>query len=139
MSSEEVFTINSAAKLTGYSLPTIRKRLPELQAAGASLIDGRWAIPLSALHKCGLMLKVEGVSKPGSKSLQSETETELKALRAENERLRGERDVAQALAAERLESLTRERQQVDRLFLQLEAGTSTRRRKWLFNRGGNNE
>lgn len=60
MSSEENYSINAAAKLTGYSIPTIRKRLPALKKAGATQRDGSWHIPKSALHAVGLMVKVEG-------------------------------------------------------------------------------
>jgi hypothetical protein len=60
MSTEENYSINAAAKLTGYSIPTIRKRLPALKKAGATQRDGSWHIPKSALHAVGLMVKVEG-------------------------------------------------------------------------------
>lgn len=122
MSSQETFTINSAAKLTGYSLPTIRKRLPELERAGAVQVDGRWAIPLSALHACGLMVKVEAVSKDTENVLHSETVNELEKLRAENNQLRAELSRAD-------DALARERLQNDRLFLQLEAAAP--RRRWF--------
>lgn len=60
MSTQPNFSINAAAKLTGYSIPTIRKRLPALKDLGAVQIEGSWQIPLSALHAVGLMVKVEG-------------------------------------------------------------------------------
>lgn len=131
MSSQETFSINGAAKLTGYSLPTIRKKLPALKEAGAVQNDGKWAIPLSALYACGLMSKVEGLSKPAEDPLHSETINELERLRAENEQLRRERDVAQAVAAERGEALVR----ADRALLAIEAATSSKPARWgLFRR-----
>ena len=128
MSSQENFSINAAAKLTGYSLPTIRKRLPDLQAAGAVQVDGRWAIPLSALHACGLMSKVEGLSKPAENPLQSETVNEIETLRVENEHLKAQ--LARADAA-----LAREQLLVDYFRLQIEAKPTTKRAGWrLFRR-----
>lgn len=123
MSSEESFSINAAAKLTGYSMPTIRKRLPELQAAGAVQVDGRWAIPLSALHKCGLMSKVGEFSQPGNNSLHNQTEIDIATLRVENERLKAE--LARADAA-----LAREQLLVDHFRLQIEAKPTTKRTGW---------
>lgn len=126
MSSEETFSINGAAKLTGYSLPTIRKRLPELQKAGAVQVDGRWAIPLSALYACGLMSKVEGFSKPDSNPLQSETVNEIETLRAELSEALKRAEVAEAVAAERAAALER----ADRAMLAIEASAATKRRGW---------
>jgi hypothetical protein len=126
MSSEEQFSINGAAKLTGYSLPTIRKKLPALQDAGAVQIDGKWRIPLSALYACGLMSKVEGLSKPAEDPLHSETINEIVTLRLENERLRAElarADDALGIAKQALKMI--------------EAGASAKRSRWgLFRREG---
>ena len=126
MSSQETFTINGASKLTGYSLPTIRKRLPELKAAGAVQVDGRWAIPLSALHACGLMSKVEGFSKADSNPLQSETVNEIERLRGELSEALRRAAVAEAVAAERAAALER----ADRAILAIEASKTSQRRGW---------
>jgi DNA-binding GntR family transcriptional regulator len=129
MSTEETFTINGAARLTGYSLPTIRKRLPELEKAGAVQINNRWRIPLSALHVCGLMSKDSGFTKDTGKGLQPETVNELETLRAENAALKERAAVAEAVARERAEALAR----ADRALLAIEAATP--RRKWWQPRG----
>jgi DeoR/GlpR family transcriptional regulator of sugar metabolism len=100
MSTEENYSINAAAKLTGYSVPTIRKRLPALEKAGAAQRDGSWNIPLSALHKVGLMVKVEG-GNVSSKAQEGEVET----LRRENSELKTRAAVAEAVAHERGEAL----------------------------------
>jgi DeoR/GlpR family transcriptional regulator of sugar metabolism len=100
MSTEENYSINAAAKLTGYSVPTIRKRLPALKKAGATQRDGAWNIPLSALHKVGLMVKVEGGNVSG-KAQEGEVET----LRRENSELKTRAAVAEAIAQERGEAL----------------------------------
>ena len=100
MSTEENYSINAAAKLTGYSVPTIRKRLPALKKAGATQRDGSWNIPLSALHKVGLMVKVEG-GNVSSKAQEGEVET----LRRENSELKTRAAVAEAVAHERGEAL----------------------------------
>ena len=126
MSSQENFSINAAAKLTGYSLPTIRKRLPELKDEGAVQVDGRWAIPLSALHACGLMSKVEGFSKDTAKPLHNETIEEIETLRAELSEALRRAAVAEAVAAERAAALER----ADRAMLAIEASAATKRRGW---------
>lgn len=110
MSTEESYSINAAAKLTGYSLPTLRKRLPALKKAGAVQRDGRWSIPLSALHAVGLMSRVEADSKPviskvTQQHLHSETINELDELRAQNRQLSERVAVAEALAAERADMI----------------------------------
>jgi hypothetical protein len=100
MSTEENYSINAAAKLTGYSIPTIRKRLPALKKAGATQDNGSWNIPRSALHKVGLMVKVDG-GKVSSKSNDNEIET----LRQEIAELKTRAAVAEAIARERGEAL----------------------------------
>jgi len=100
MSTQENYSINAAAKLTGYSVPTIRKRLPALKKAGATQRDGSWNIPLSALHTVGLMVKVEG-GNVSSKAKDDEVET----LRRENSELKARAAVAEAVAHERGEAL----------------------------------
>jgi hypothetical protein len=92
MSSEETFSINAAAKLTGYSVPTIRKRLGALSKAGAVQVEGGlWQIPLSALHAVGLMSKVEGETLPATTDtpLATDSALEVKLLRVELEGARG--------------------------------------------------
>lgn len=120
MSSEETFSINAAAKLTGYSVPTIRKRLGALSKAGAVQVEGGlWQIPLSALHAVGLMVKVEGEPLPGatSKPLAADIAEQVNALQVENGELLRRALVAEAVAAERLTALER----ADRVLLMLEA------------------
>lgn len=122
-STEETFSVNAAAKLTGFTVPTIRKRLPELKRAGAVMVDGAWHIPLSALHAVGLMVKVEG-QQGGNITGQVEGQTFYPETRQEIDRLRGalaqaetRAAVAEALAEERRLSLER----ADRALLALEA------------------
>jgi hypothetical protein len=122
MSSEESFSINAAARLTGYSLPTIRKRLPELKKAGASQIKGEWKIPLSALYSVGLMVKVEGGKLPSKDSGE-----ELTSLRIQVATLEAELQGVKALAAERERSLER----MDKALLAIE-GRPARKRWGLF-------
>ena len=109
MSSEEIYSVVSAAKLTGYSVPTIRKRLDVLAKAGAVQDDRQWKIPLAALHVAGLMKKVEEQTfrSVSSESLQGSTVTTMQALQGQlNEALR-RAEVAEAVAAERLTALER--------------------------------
>jgi hypothetical protein len=122
MSSEEIYSINAAAKLTGYSLPTIRKRLPALKKAGAVQRNGVWNIPLSALHTVGLMLKVEGGNLPSKDSGE-----ELTALLIQVAQLQAELKGVKALAAEREKALER----MDRALLAIE-GKPARKRWGLF-------
>lgn len=123
MSSEEIYSINAAAKLTGYSLPTIRKRLPELKKAGArQRKDSGWEIPLSALHSVGLMVKVEGGKLPSKGSSE-----ELTALLIQVAQLQAELKGVKALADERQKALER----IDRALLAIE-GRPARKRWGLF-------
>jgi len=135
MSSQESFTVSGAARMTGYSLPTIRKKLPQLEDAGAVNVDGRWSIPLSALHACGLMSKVGEVVNTGSKPLQTETINELETLRAENSELKQRAAVAEALATERAVALEREKLLHDHTRLQIEAAKPSSRKRWQLFRG----
>ncbi len=133
MSSEENFTVSGAARLTGYSLPTIRKKLPQLESAGAVNIGGRWAIPLSALHACGLMSNVSESVNTTSKQLQTETISELETLRAELSDALRRAEVAEAIATERAAALER----ADRALLALEAAKPSSRKRWrLFGDSG---
>lgn len=137
-SSEETFSVNAAAKLTGFTVPTIRKRLPDLQRAGAVMVDGAWHIPLSALHSVGLMSKVEG-QQGGNITGQVEGQSFYPETRQEIDRLRGalvqaetRAAVAEALAEERRLSLER----ADRALLALEASVRpSGTRRGLFRRG----
>lgn len=119
MSSQEIYSINAASKLTGYSLPTIRKRLPALKKAGAIQRGGVWEIPLSALHAVGLMSKVESgkVSSKGS-------EEEIVTLRLQLAQAEARAQIAEALAVEREKALER----MDRALLALEAKPP--RKRW---------
>jgi DeoR/GlpR family transcriptional regulator of sugar metabolism len=119
MSSQEIYSINAASKLTGYSLPTIRKRLPALKKAGAIQRGGVWEIPLSALHAVGLMSKVESgkVSSKGS-------EEEIATLRLQLAQAEARAQIAEALAVEREKALER----MDRALLALEAKPP--RKRW---------
>lgn len=135
-SSEETFSVNGAAKLTGYSAPTIRKRLPDLQRAGAVMAGDSWAIPLSALHAVGLMVKVEGqVSrKVEGQSFPLETRQEIEALRGALSAAETRAAVAEAVAEERLQAL----QRADKALLMIEAASASDRhtepRRGLFRR-----
>jgi hypothetical protein len=145
-SSEETFSVNGAAKLTGFSVPTIRKRLPELKRAGAVMAGDTWAIPLSALHTVGLMVKVEGNALPeiagqvagqvAEQTFHPETRQEIEALRGALQVAETRAAVAEAVAAERLQALER----ADRALLMLEATIPagerpTGSRRGLFRRG----
>lgn len=118
MTTEETFTLNGAAKLTGYSLPTVRRRLPALQKAGAIQREGVWQIPLSALYAAELMSKRVSNDTPndGGQTLDTRTPNELETLRARLTEAETRAAVAEALADERLRSLER----ADRALLALE-------------------
>jgi hypothetical protein len=118
MSTEQTYSINAAAKMTGYSIPTVRKRLPELQRYGAVQIDGRWQIPLSALHAAGLTQRVtsNGESKNVDPDLLNETTTEVEGLRAQLAEALRRAEVAEAIAEERERAL----QRADKALLMLE-------------------
>jgi DeoR/GlpR family transcriptional regulator of sugar metabolism len=123
MTSEETYSINGAAELTGYSLPTIRKRLDSLKKHGAIQVQGRWQIPLSALHQTGLMQRV--TSNPDREAvvsaLQAATITEVEALRVELAETRQRAAIAEALADERQRAIER----LDRTMLALEQRITT--------------
>ncbi len=129
-SSEETYSVNGAARLTGYSVPTIRKRLPDLQRAGAVMAGESWAIPLSALHAVGLMAKVEGNALPASEgkvtgqSFHPETRQEIEALRVALSAAETRAAVAEAVAEERLQAL----QRADKALLMIEAANASDRR-----------
>lgn len=125
-SSEETYSVNGAAKLTGYSVPTIRKRLPDLQRAGAVMAGDSWAIPLSALHAVGLMVKVEGQvsGKVEGQSFSPETRQEIEALRGALSAAETRAAVAEAVAEERLQAL----QRADKALLMIEAASASDRR-----------
>lgn len=118
MSSQQTFTLNGAAKLTGYSLPTIRRRLDALQKAGAIQQDGVWAIPLSALHSVGLMTKVDSNETPNEtgQPLVTQTPNEIETLRGQLAEALQRAAVAEAVAIEREKALER----ADRALLMLE-------------------
>lgn len=135
-STEETFSVNGAAKLTGFSVPTIRKRLPELKRAGAVMSGESWAIPLSALHTVGLMSKVES-STPERVSNQvtgqtfyPETRQEIEALRAKLSEAEKRAAVAEAIAEERRQALER----ADRALMMLETSTKPQKRSGIFGR-----
>lgn len=132
MSSEETFSINAAAKLTGFTIPTVRKRLPELKRAGAIQREGRWSIPLSALYACGLMSRVDSkeLAKETDKPLLSETIETVNTLRAELAEALQRAAVAEAIASERGQALER----ADRALLMLEAAQVDKPRKRWFTR-----
>ena len=137
MTSEPVYSISSAAELTGYSLPTIRKRLDDLRKHGAVQVEGRWRIPLSALHQAGLMVKV--TTNPDRKvvadSLDSATTNEIATLRAELADALQRAAVAEAVAAERGQALER----ADVALRMIEAGRTgagSSRTGWLGRRRG---
>lgn len=119
MSTEEIYSINAAAKLTGYSVPTIRKRLPALKKAGAVQKEGLWNIPLSALHAVGLMVKIESGKLPSKDSGE-----ELTALRLQVAQLEARLAGSEALAREREIALER----MDRALLMIEGKTN--RKRW---------
>ena len=106
-SSEQVFTINSASRLTGFTIPTIRKRLPELQRAGAIQTGKSWAIPLSALYSAQLMVKVESkeLSPVADQNLLSMTSDEVKELQAQLAEAKQRAALAEAIAAERKDTI----------------------------------
>jgi hypothetical protein len=119
MTTEQTYSINAAAALTGYSIPTVRKRLSELGKYGAVQIDGRWQIPLSALHAVGLTQRVtnQAGSKNTGDALDSETISELETLRSKLADAERRAAVAEAVAAEREKALER----ADRALLMLES------------------
>ena len=118
MTTEQTYSINAAAKLTGYSIPTVRKRLSDLRRYGAVQIDGRWQIPVSALHAVGLTQRVtsNGDSKDTGDALPSETISEIETLRGQLAEALQRAAVAEAVAAEREKALER----ADRALLMLE-------------------
>lgn len=124
MSTEEIYSINGASTLTGYSVPTIRKRLDVLKKAGAIQTGLQWEIPLSALHAAKLMSKVNGqTSESVTQKKSGEVVNILGALQVQlDEALRREEiallraEHAEAIAAERLKALDR----ADRTMLMLE-------------------
>jgi hypothetical protein len=109
MTTEPVFSINAAAKLTGYSLPTVRKRLPSLIEHGAKQVEGKWKIPLSALHGAGLMMRVTSNddSQDSGNGLHSATTSDIETLRARLAEAEQRAAVAEALADERQRALDR--------------------------------
>jgi hypothetical protein len=112
MSSQETFSINAAAKLTGYSVPTVRKRLPDLAKAGAVQVEGGlWQIPLSALHAVGLMSKVEGETLQPAADVAERADSALQV-----KLLQVELDGARQVIAVQAEAL----QRADRALLALE-------------------
>jgi hypothetical protein len=121
MSTQPNFSINAAAKLTGYSIPTIRKRLPALKDAGAVQVEGSWQIPLSALHAVGLMVKVEG----GTVSSKA-NDDEVATLRARITELETRAAVAEAIATERGDALADMRNAMRQL-----EGRAPSKRRWF--------
>lgn len=99
MTTEQVYNINQAAKLTGYTIPTIRARLPKLKKLGARQDGKVWLIPESALYGAGLMVKV--VSKPESETLLSPTINEIGELREKLSDALRRAEVAEAINRER--------------------------------------
>lgn len=93
MTSERVYNISEASRLTGYTIPTIRARLPLLKKHGAIQTDKGWQIPESALHNAGLMAKVESskITETAPASLQIPTRSEDASLLSD---LRDQRDAA---------------------------------------------
>lgn len=121
MSSEETFSISETSRLTGYTIPTIRKRLDVLKKNGAIQIGRNWSIPKSALFKAGLMKNPE--VKLDVKPLSSMTNARISELEGALAVALSRAALAEAIADERQKSLDL----AGKALLMLEAGKSQRR------------
>lgn len=115
MSTADTVSAAAAARLTGVGRATIIRRLQAGRIPGASQDDqGRWSIPLDGLRAAGL--DPDQPQQPGDT--------------AETARLRQELAVAEALAAERAETITHLRQTLAALINRQDAtGTARRARQ----------
>lgn len=121
---EKVYTLADAAAATGRSMPTIRRKRAELEAAGAIASPSGWQIPHSALIAAGFKpdwttADVGGTEKPRGPhvgAVEAEpiptpteelrvTQDRVRRLESENVVLRGQVENAQAIARERLDAL----------------------------------
>ena len=117
MSTADTVSAAAAARLTGVGRATIIRRLQAGRIPGASQDDqGHWRIPLDGLRAAGL----DPDHPPADRSAEGATVT----------RLRQELAVAEALAAERAETITHLRQTLTTLISRQDAtgtGRSARR------------
>lgn len=113
----ETVSASTAARLTGLGRATMTRRLQAGQIPGATRDDqGHWSIPLDGLRAAGL----DPDHPPADRSAEGATVT----------RLRQELAVAEALAAERAETITHLRQTLAALINRQDAtgtGRSARR------------
>jgi hypothetical protein len=128
MSSEQVYNISEASRLTGYSIPTIRGKLPQLKKLGAIQRGKGWAIPESALYGAGLMLKVDSkpLYKVANETLQADTSDLIKTLQTDLAEALRRAEVAEAVSRER-ERLIMTQAQALRM---LEASPAVNRPRW---------
>lgn len=108
-STAPVLGLAEAAKACGVSESTLRRRRPDLLAAGATQTSKGWRIPIPALVELGLMPRVTAPDSPQqprqeavtAPATQSPTEPLLEALRAKLADAEKRAAVAEAIAQER--------------------------------------
>lgn len=111
-STAPVLGLAEAAKACGVSESTLRRKRPELLAAGATQTSKGWRIPVPALIELGLMDRTTAPDAPDSPpqprqealtapATQSPSDTLLEALRAKLADAEKRAAVAEAIAQER--------------------------------------
>ncbi len=98
-------SLGAAVRATGVARSTLQRRLTAGAIAGATRTEaGGWSIPIGGLIGAGLVPTVTPPETPPGPTSGPPVETvadEVADLRAEVDRLRADRDRAEALAAER--------------------------------------
>lgn len=139
-----MFSMKQAAEVAGISVSTLRRRRPDLVAAGADISPDGWKVPITALVACGLIASegprlasrpALGISRPqeghepsGQSRQLDELSRQVRELEREVGEWRRRAEVAEARAEERGRALDalRAANETERMALRmLTAGTST--------------
>lgn len=108
--SHATFSLREAAEVAGVSVSTIRRRKAALQEAGAIISDTGWQVPMTALIAAGLIAG-EGAGpertedQPGKDSETARLHERIAELEHQVSELRHRAETAEAIAAERQQTV----------------------------------
>ena len=127
-----VYSVTQTANLCQVSSRTVQRRIPQLEAAGAwKDPEGKWSIPVEAMAAAGLTpgrpappdspVRHQRRHQPGQRGQRAVSKLESQVTQLQDQALESERqaaewrrrvEVAEAIAAERAETITALRQTI---------------------------